>query len=543
MTDLAAPPDTPAPPRRSRRLTAVAVVALTVVVVLAAIGLLALATEPRASTAPSGGGRIAVVDGAGHLRTVDAAGGAERRYDLASLPSGFPAWSPDGEHLATVAVDGGDTALFVLDDAPSAATSGGLPDPVYRSPDEAPFYLYWSPDGRQLTFLTTEPDGLALRAVPADGSSPDAIVRRGAPMYWAWTADDRILLHAGGDGPDAYVGELGLNGSESRRAAVVPGQFQAPAVSADGQRRAYVISTAEPEPDIRSMVILDEDGRDGSIRRVAVRGPTALGWSPGQGGLGFIAPRQRDGLPVGHHVIAASAGTHGLAVAWASSLLGLRATVVVSEQASPAKIAKLRVQPIELILHGDSDAAEAYAPTLVGPGSTYVSPYNDTMVIAGQATVGRELETQAPGPLTVVVPVGGGGLLSGIGLWARGHDVDLVGVEACASLAVSTAVAAGGVTPIAYGDTLADGLAGNIEAGSVTVPLLAGVRFACVTEPELRAGMRWLMVHHGLVAEGAGAAAVAAVLAGKVTARARLIVLVTGRNVTPERYAAAIAPA
>jgi WD40 repeat protein len=299
MTDLAAPPDTPAPPRRSRRLTAVAVVALTVVVVLAAIGLLALATEPRASTAPSGGGRIAVVDGAGHLRTVDAAGGAERRYDLAGLPSGFPAWSPDGEHLATVAVDGGDTALFVLDDAPSAATSGGLPDPVYRSPDEAPFYLYWSPDGRQLTFLTTEPDGLALRAVPADGSSPDAIVRRGAPMYWAWTADDRILLHAGGDGPDAYVGELGLNGSESRRAAVVPGQFQAPAVSADGQRRAYVISTAEPEPDIRSMVILVEDGRDGSIRRVAVRGPTALGWSPGQGGLGFIAPRQRDGLPVG----------------------------------------------------------------------------------------------------------------------------------------------------------------------------------------------------------------------------------------------------
>jgi threonine dehydratase len=248
-------------------------------------------------------------------------------------------------------------------------------------------------------------------------------------------------------------------------------------------------------------------------------------------------------LPVGHHVIAASAGNHGLAVAWASSILGLRATVVVSEQASPAKIAKLRAQPIELILHGDSDAAEAYAPTLVGPGSTYVSPYNDTMVIAGQATVGRELETQAPGPLTVVVPVGGGGLLSGVGLWARGHDVDLVGVEACASLAVSTAVAAGGVTPIVYGDTLADGLAGNIEAGSVTVPLLAGARFACVTEPELRAGMRWLMIHHGLVAEGAGAAAVAAVLAGKVTARARLIVLVTGRNVTPERYAAAITPA
>ena len=83
-------------------------------------------------------------------------------------------------------------------------------------------------------------------------------------------------------------------------------------------------------------------------------------------------------LPAGHHVIAASAGNHGLAVAWAASMLGLTATVVVSEGASPAKIAKLRAQPIELILHGDTDAAEAYAPTLVRPGSTYVSPYNDT---------------------------------------------------------------------------------------------------------------------------------------------------------------------
>jgi threonine dehydratase len=246
-------------------------------------------------------------------------------------------------------------------------------------------------------------------------------------------------------------------------------------------------------------------------------------------------------LPPGQHVIAASAGNHGLAVAWAATMLGLTATVVVSEQASPAKIAKLRAQPIELILHGDLDAAEAYAPTLVRPGSTYVSPYNDTMVIAGQSTVGRELEPVTSGPLTIVVPVGGGGLLAGLALWGRGRgEVELIGVEACASLAVSTAVAAGGAVPVAYGDTLADGLAGNIEPGSVTPSLLGDARFLCVTEPEIRAAMRWLMVHHGLVAEGAGAAGVAAVLAGKVAKGQRLVVVVTGRNVTPERYAAAI---
>jgi len=255
---------------------------------------------------------------------------------------------------------------------------------------------------------------------------------------------------------------------------------------------------------------------------------------------GALAALER--LAAGQRVITASAGNHGLGIAWAASLLGLEATVVVSEQASPAKVAKLRTYPIELILHGDSDAAEGYAPTLVGPGSTYVSPYNDTMVIAGQSTVGRELETQTSGPLTVVVPVGGGGLLAGIALWARQRRaVELVGVEACASLAVSTAVAAGRVVPIAYGETLADGLAGNIEPGSVTPSLLGGARFVCVDEAEIRAAMRWLMVNHGVVAEGAGATGVAAVLAGEVPTGSRLVVLVTGRNITPERYAAAIA--
>lgn len=255
---------------------------------------------------------------------------------------------------------------------------------------------------------------------------------------------------------------------------------------------------------------------------------------------GALAALER--LPAGQRVITASAGNHGLGIAWAASLLGLEATVVVSEQASPAKVAKLRTYPIELILHGDADAAEGYAPTLVGPGSTYVSPYNDTMVIAGQSTVGRELDTQTSGPLTIVVPVGGGGLLAGIALWARRRGaVELVGVEACASLAVSTAVAAGRVVPIAYGETLADGLAGNIEPGSVTPLLLGAARFVCVDEAEIRAAMRWLMVNHGIVAEGAGATAVAAVLAGVVPTGSRVVVLVTGRNVTPERYAAAIA--
>lgn len=252
-----------------------------------------------------------------------------------------------------------------------------------------------------------------------------------------------------------------------------------------------------------------------------------------------------DRLPTGKRVITASAGNHGLGIAWAASIIGVEVTVVVSEHASAAKVAALRRYPIELILHGtDSDAAEAYAPRLVGPGAIYISPYNDTLVIAGQSTIGRELDDQAPGPLTVVAPVGGGGLLAGLALWARSRtDVSIVGVEACASRAVSTAVAAGHIVTIRASDTLADGLAGNIEPGSVTPSLLGSATFVCVDEAEIRAAMRWLMANHGVVSEGAGATGVAAVLAGRVETQGRLVVLVTGRNITIAGYAAAIAEA
>ena len=270
------------------------VVGLVVLIGVTAGGLLLLAASPRASVS-SAAGRIVVVDANGLIRTMDPLGGSERRYALTGRPAQFPAWSPDGGRLAVVAGPG----LFVLDDLASGPSPETIPSPIYQSGDEPPFYLYWSPLGDQLTFLTSEPDGLALRAAAADGSSAGGIVRRGAPMYWAWTAADRMLVHAGGDGPNAYVGEVDLAGEEARRTAVVPGLFQAPAVSSDGLRRAYVASTDEPEPDIRSAVILVEDGHDGSVRRVAVLGPTALGWGPDQSSLAFIAPRERTQLPIG----------------------------------------------------------------------------------------------------------------------------------------------------------------------------------------------------------------------------------------------------
>jgi threonine dehydratase len=254
-----------------------------------------------------------------------------------------------------------------------------------------------------------------------------------------------------------------------------------------------------------------------------------------RGGLAGVSALQKD-----QSAVTASAGNHGLGVAWAAARLGRRATIVVPERSSAAKVRALRTYPIQLVEHGaDYEAAEKYALELAASeGASFISAYNDPTVIAGQATIGRELDTQAPGELTVVVPVGGGGLLAGLALWARSRlGVRLAGVESSESRAISAAVTAGHIVRVPVGDTIADGLAGNLEPGSVTVGLVAGTQLVAVDDNELRAAMRWLFANHGLVSEGSGAAGIAAVLSGKIEIAARLVVVVTGRNIEADRFA------
>jgi threonine dehydratase len=250
-----------------------------------------------------------------------------------------------------------------------------------------------------------------------------------------------------------------------------------------------------------------------------------------RGGVAALAAR-----PSGSRVVTASAGNHGLGVAYAAAKLRRAATVVVPETASGVKVERLRSYPVELVQVGDGyDAAEAHALSLDGE---YVSAYNDPHVIAGQRTLAVELGEQLSGPLTVAVPVGGGGLVSGVGLWAADRDdVRVVGVEVAASRAVSAAVAAGRVVDAELCPTLADGMAGGLEPGSVTVDIAARHvdAFVAVDEVELRVAMRALAFEAGLIAEGAGAAATAAVLSGRVAddrPGARVVAIVSGRNVT-----------
>jgi threonine dehydratase len=252
-------------------------------------------------------------------------------------------------------------------------------------------------------------------------------------------------------------------------------------------------------------------------------------------------------LAEGTAVVAASAGNHGLGVAYAAETLGLEAAVVCPRTASRAKLEKLHAFPIELVLHGEAyDEAESYARSLAAGGGRYVSAYSDPDVIAGAGTVGLELLEELDGPFTVVAPVGGGGLASGVGLAVKSRPgVRLLGVQSEASPWFPVAVEAGCPVPVAIAPSLADGLSGNVEPGTITFPLLRELAddVLVVTEEDVRQGMRFLHREHGIVAEGAGAIGVGALLAGRIASDAPVVCLVTGRNVTEEALTAVLGSA
>ena len=249
-------------------------------------------------------------------------------------------------------------------------------------------------------------------------------------------------------------------------------------------------------------------------------------------------------IPPNTRVITASAGNHALGIAFAAETLSIDATVVIAENASPAKRAYLEQRKVTLIRHGQSVVeAEAFAIQLTAESKVpahYVSPYNDPLVIAGQSTVLDEIIAVMPKqPLRVVVAVGGGGLLAGVALRAAelrsdGWDIELVGVESSESLAVSASVAAGQTIDVLIGETIADGISGNIEPGSITVDIVREhiKRLVHVSEADLRQTVRWLIRRHGVVAEGAGATAVTAVRADPTLSAGReTVAVVSGKNI------------
>lgn len=244
-------------------------------------------------------------------------------------------------------------------------------------------------------------------------------------------------------------------------------------------------------------------------------------------------------------VLTVSAGNHGLAVAHCARALALDATIVVPRSASRAKVAAIRRYPVTLVERGTNyDEAEAAAREMEREtGATFVSPYNDADVIAGQGTVAIEILEDAPDLDAIVVPVGGGGLLAGVAVAVKAHypHIEVYGAEPQASPTMFESLRAGRLIEIEEEETVADGLAGNIEAGSVTFPLVAHLAdgIILVSEDSIRDAIRRVAREDHVMIEGSAAVAVAA-LADARLAGQRTAAIITGRNISLDLFAGII---
>jgi threonine dehydratase len=240
-------------------------------------------------------------------------------------------------------------------------------------------------------------------------------------------------------------------------------------------------------------------------------------------------------------VLTVSAGNHGLAVAYCAEALGIAAMIVVPESASRAKVEAIRRFPVTLIERGATydDAERAARAMERETGALFVSPYNDPDVIAGQGTVALEILEDAPDVEAIIVPVGGGGLIAGVALAAKAirPDIKIYGVEPAASPTMSEALRAGRLVEIEEEPTIADGLAGNIEPGSMTFPIIQSLvdGIVLVSEEAIGNAIARVAREDRLMIEGAAAASVAA-LADPSIQEQRVAAVVTGRNITLELF-------
>jgi len=242
-------------------------------------------------------------------------------------------------------------------------------------------------------------------------------------------------------------------------------------------------------------------------------------------------------------VVTASAGNHAQAVAIGAEKLNLSARIVIPRNTPKIKIDKIRKHHVELILHGDVyDEAEQKAIDLSRKdGLTYISPYNDRLVIAGQGTIGLEVHEDLPTVDTVVVPVGGGGLISGIGVAVKSIEpsVQIIGVQSEASPVMYESLKAGKIVDVEMRESIADGLFGGIETGSMTFGIVQKYvdDLLLVKEETIRKAIFLLWDKEKQVVEGAGAAAIAPIIESKGLFMGKEIVaVISGGNIEDKLF-------
>jgi threonine dehydratase len=293
-------------------------------------------------------------------------------------------------------------------------------------------------------------------------------------------------------------------------------QKTAPTLADIQEARERLRGIAEETPIYLSETFSRRCGRDVRLKAENLQRTGAFKIRGAVNKLATLTPDERAA-----GVVAASAGNHGQAVAWAARELGVRARIFVPLTAPMAKVEACRNYGAETEMVGVDfeDALDAARAHVEETGGTFIHPYEDQLVVAGQGTIGLELLEQEPEVGTVLIPVGGGGLALGIAtaLRALRPEVRLVGVRA-------------GVD----GYTIADGIAVKVPS-EFTMPLLEHLLddIVAVTDEEISEAIVLLLERAKLVVEGAGAVGVAALLEGKAGGTGTAIPILSGGNIDP----------
>ncbi len=249
-----------------------------------------------------------------------------------------------------------------------------------------------------------------------------------------------------------------------------------------------------------------------------------------------------DDVTRGRGVVAASAGNHAQAVAWAAARAGVSATVVMPANALPTKVRASEGYGAEVILQGTVfEAFDVALEVAQDRGLTFLHPFDDPLIVAGQGTLGLEVLDDVPDAATVVVPVGGGGLISGVALAVANLApvARVYGVEPHGACAMRKSLEKGEAIRLESIDTVADGL-GAPMAGELTYEVVRRhvEDVVLVNDDEIREAMAFILARTKLLVEPAGAAGVAALLAGRIPlATGPVVAILSGGNVDLDRLA------
>nr|MDO8043365.1 threonine/serine dehydratase [Candidatus Baldrarchaeota archaeon] len=237
-------------------------------------------------------------------------------------------------------------------------------------------------------------------------------------------------------------------------------------------------------------------------------------------------------------VITASTGNHGLAVAYASKIFNVKSKIIVATNVSKVKLNKIKQYGSEIVFHGkDYDEAEEYAKKLAEQESLiYISPYNDLDIIEANATIALETFTDNPDIDTFIVPIGGGGLISGIAFLSKkvSKDIGVIGVQSENSPAMYESIKKGKIVKVPLKPSLADGLHGNVEENSITFDFVQKYvdEIILVSEEDIRQAIKFSLEKLGILIEGSAAVTIASILNKKWKSSGKNVCLIiSGGNI------------